>query len=72
MLVFRHPLAGIQLVKGTRESGEALVSGVLRELAEEAGIGDGFSGAFACSNSTIAAGQLWHFVLVQRADLPEQ
>jgi 8-oxo-dGTP pyrophosphatase MutT (NUDIX family) len=38
LLVFRHPLAGIQIVKGTIERGESSQAAALRELWEEAGI----------------------------------
>lgn len=38
ILVFRHPLAGIQLVKGTIEPGESSLKASERELREEAGI----------------------------------
>lgn len=38
VLVFRHPLAGIQLAKGTIEPGESSQSALERELKEEAGI----------------------------------
>lgn len=38
ILVFRHPLAGIQFVKGTVEQGESLENAALRELYEESGI----------------------------------
>ena len=38
ILLFRHPLAGVQLVKGTIEKGEAPCRAALRELAEESGI----------------------------------
>ncbi|MET3897132.1 ketosteroid isomerase-like protein/8-oxo-dGTP pyrophosphatase MutT (NUDIX family) [Devosia sp. UYZn731] len=71
ILVFRHPLAGVQLVKGTREAGESVIAGALRELAEEAGIVEDVTGVVLCSSSAIALGQLWHFVLVETADLPE-
>jgi 8-oxo-dGTP pyrophosphatase MutT (NUDIX family) len=40
ILVFRHPLAGIQLVKGTIEPGENPAGACLRELCEESGICD--------------------------------
>src|SRR5215472_11631901 len=40
ILVFRHPSAGIQLVKGTIEPGESPSDAALRELHEEAGIAD--------------------------------
>ena len=38
LLVFQHPLAGIQLVKGTIEPGELPEHAALRELSEESGI----------------------------------
>jgi 8-oxo-dGTP pyrophosphatase MutT (NUDIX family) len=38
VLLFRHPLAGVQLVKGTIETGEAPAQTALRELSEESGI----------------------------------
>ena len=38
ILSFRHPLVGWQLVKGTREPGESVEEGALRELVEEAGV----------------------------------
>lgn len=38
ILVFKHPIAGVQLVKGTIEPGESSRSASERELEEEAGI----------------------------------
>lgn len=38
ILVFRHPLSGIQIVKGTVEENEGLEAAALRELFEESGI----------------------------------
>lgn len=38
ILAFRHPQAGVQLVKGTVEPGEDFRAAALRELAEESGI----------------------------------
>src|SRR5690349_18775129 len=40
ILVFRHPSAGIQLVKGTIEPGEDPGKAAVRELCEESGICD--------------------------------
>jgi 8-oxo-dGTP pyrophosphatase MutT (NUDIX family) len=40
IMVFRHPSAGIQLVKGTIEAGENPADAALRELREESGISD--------------------------------
>lgn len=37
ILLFQHPNAGIQLVKGTPEAGEDLLHASLRELWEESG-----------------------------------
>ena len=38
ILVFRHPLAGIQLVKGTIEQDEPYEQVAVRELFEESGL----------------------------------
>lgn len=38
ILVFRHPLAGYQLVKGTLEPHELADAAVFRNLSEESGI----------------------------------
>lgn len=38
ILAFEHPLAGLQLVKGTIESGESSRAAALRELREESGL----------------------------------
>ena len=38
LLVFRHPLAGVQLPKGTVEPKEAYAVAALRELHEESGL----------------------------------
>ena len=38
ILVFKHPIAGIQIVKGTVETNEELEKAALRELYEESGI----------------------------------
>ena len=40
ILLFRHPIAGVQLVKGTIEKGETPAETALRELSEESGITD--------------------------------
>ena len=40
ILMFRHPRAGCQLVKGSIEPGESAPQAALRELFEEAGIRD--------------------------------
>ena len=38
VLVFRHPIAGVQLPKGTVEADETIHGATLRELAEESGL----------------------------------
>jgi ADP-ribose pyrophosphatase YjhB (NUDIX family) len=43
LLVFEHPLAGVQLVKGTIEPGELPEHAALRELCEESGICPAFA-----------------------------
>jgi 8-oxo-dGTP pyrophosphatase MutT (NUDIX family) len=72
ILVFRHPVAGIQLIKGTRDAGESVEAGALRELAEESGIADAGVMGDLGSSATIVPGQLWHFVAVETGDLPER
>ncbi|WP_439644058.1 NUDIX domain-containing protein [Gemmatimonas sp.] len=61
VLVFEHPSAGTQLVKGTVEAGESVVEAAVRELAEESGI----VGA-ACKRelgqwTSDPGDQVWHF-----------
>ena len=46
LLVFRHPVAGIQLPKGTVEQGESAVDGAVREVWEETGYA-------VCSNPVV-------------------
>jgi 8-oxo-dGTP pyrophosphatase MutT (NUDIX family) len=61
LLVFEHPLAGIQLVKGTIEPGEPAERAALRELSEEFGISLTSSvrelGTWASGHK----GQVWSF-----------
>jgi 8-oxo-dGTP pyrophosphatase MutT (NUDIX family) len=40
LLLFRHPLAGIQLPAGSAEDGETPISAAIREVAEETGLHD--------------------------------
>jgi 8-oxo-dGTP pyrophosphatase MutT (NUDIX family) len=65
ILVFRHPVAGVQLVKGSIESGETPQNAALRELAEESGITSVTSvlekGKWDCGFEN----QRWHFFLCQ-------
>jgi 8-oxo-dGTP diphosphatase len=63
VLAFQHPLAGRQLVKGGLEQHESLERAAERELHEEAGL----KARAVASMGDIwneAAGQSWHFVLM--------
>lgn len=61
LLVFDHPLAGRQLVKGTVEDGETAEAAAVRELFEESGV-DGVSQVIFLGVQDYAElGQCWHF-----------
>jgi 8-oxo-dGTP pyrophosphatase MutT (NUDIX family) len=72
VLAFEHPLAGLQLVKGSIEQGENAAQAAVRELREEAGI---------VSTVLVDLGvwqsghqdQVWSFHLCETADsLPDR
>lgn len=72
ILLFEHPLAGVQLVKGSIEAGELPQETAIRELYEEAGI----SGARVIKDMGIwdsgYAGQVWSLQLCHTPQvLPE-
>ncbi|ENW80654.1 hypothetical protein F909_01940 [Acinetobacter sp. ANC 3929] len=72
ILAFRHPLAGIQLVKGTIEYDEKYDEAAIRELFEEAGLiaetNPKFIGNFKLKSNQ----QDWYFYLCEvSADLAE-
>ncbi|WP_338581349.1 NUDIX domain-containing protein [Pseudomonas sp. MAG733B] len=73
ILLFRHPQAGVQLVKGTIESGETPAQAALRELREESGIE---AATVVCDMGNWIAGhldQVWSFQLCEaHLPLPEQ
>ena len=72
ILLFRHPLAGVQLVKGTIEAGETSGEAALRELMEEAGITATIKDDLGCWDAE-HLGQRWSFQLCQvERPLPEQ
>lgn len=73
ILLFRHPLAGVQLVKGSIEKGETPSEAALRELAEESGISDAVIRNDLGVWNADHLGQVWSFQLchVERA-LPER
>jgi 8-oxo-dGTP pyrophosphatase MutT (NUDIX family) len=64
VLVFRHPKAGVQLVKGTIESGEEPRNAALRELREESGIEDAQLGGSLGVWDSGYEGHIWEFVEV--------
>ena len=63
LLVFRHPSAGVQIVKGTLEPGEAPGKAALRELAEESGITSVTEISYKGKWTVEESQQLWHFFL---------
>lgn len=73
ILLFRHPQAGVQLVKGTIEQGETPARAALRELAEESGLSTAeIVDDLGCWDSA-HHGQIWSFHLCQAGGpLPEQ
>jgi len=63
ILLFRHPQAGVQLVKGSIERGETPDRAALRELAEESGISAAtIEDDLGCWNSG-HQDQIWSFQL---------
>lgn len=73
ILVFRHPLAGIQIVKGTVEQDESLENAALRELFEESGIDSASIEKFIGIYSPQQPGADWYVFLCQSdEELPEE
>ena len=73
VLAFRHPLGGIQIIKGTVEAGEELQTAAVRELAEESGISTLRSVAFKGTWNSGYKGQTWHFFLCEpEEELPDE
>ena len=60
--VFRHPKAGVQLVKGGIRAEEAPAAAAARELFEESGL-ETRSALLLGQSTEIAPGELWHFSL---------
>lgn len=72
LLMFRHPRAGCQLVKGSIEPGEAPPETALRELFEEAGIADAHISDDLGLWDANAWAQVWSFQRCEPAQpLPE-
>ena len=72
ILLFRHPQAGVQLVKGSIEPGETAQEAALRELWEESGLrAIAIKDDLGCWQSD-HHGQIWSFHLCQVDEpLPE-
>jgi 8-oxo-dGTP pyrophosphatase MutT (NUDIX family) len=72
VLMFEHPLAGPQLVKGTVEPGESVSEASVRELAEESGLLGASCVGDLGTWEQCPAGHVWHFREVRVAqELPE-
>ena len=72
VLLFEHPLAGTQLVKGTIEPGESVSEAATRELAEESGLLAAESSFDLGTWEHCPVGQVWHFREVRvEQDPPE-
>lgn len=68
LLVFQHPVSGIQLVKGTLEENEPVVDAAIRELFEESGIIRTAEHCTYIGQKPIAS-MSWHFIAVDIQDL---
>lgn len=72
ILLFRHPLVGIQLVKGTIKNDEGPQTAALRELYEESGISDADVIADLGVWDSAFNGDVWSFHLVRTgSNLPD-
>ncbi|WP_337171385.1 NUDIX domain-containing protein [Gemmatimonas aurantiaca] len=70
VLVFEHPLAGTQLVKGNVEAGEAIAAAAARELLEESGVIGAVSVRELGAWHQGPPGQVWHFCEMATSSLP--
>jgi len=72
VLLFEHPLAGTQLVKGTVEPGESVSEAAARELTEESGLLSAGTSIDLGTWEQCPIGQVWHFRAVHVVqDLPD-
>lgn len=72
ILVFRHPIAGIQIVKGTVEANEKLEDAALRELYEESGVSSANIHSYLGLHYPSEPGPNWHvFVCHTTEDLTD-
>jgi len=73
ILLFRHPQAGVQLVKGSLQPGEAPGAAALRELHEESGISSARIKQDLGNWEAGYQGQVWSLQLCETHEaLPEQ
>ena len=70
VLAFRHPKAGLQIVKGTIEDGEPPEAAALRELKEESGVADARLVGSLGTSESIADGEVWHFFRCEADEQP--
>jgi len=72
LLVFQHPVAGVQLVKGTIEYGDTVESAAERELFEESGVSLR-AHDFLCEWQRCSLEPCWGFVLMENGNsLPDR
>ena len=65
ILAFRHPLAGLQLVKGTIEPGETPAEAACRELTEESGLNAARAPTFLFATEMPEDATCWHVYLCE-------
>jgi len=71
ILAFRHPTAGLQLVKGSLEPREDAAQATLRELCEESGICNAEIVSFLGTFRVDDPNQEWHAFLCSTGPLPD-
>lgn len=71
ILVFRHPSAGIQLVKGGIEPGESAEKAAIRELFEETGITSAVKEHLGVWDSGYK-GQIWAVLICEAGGLEDR
>lgn len=71
-MVFVHPQAGTQVVKGSVEPGESVDEAAVRELQEESGIRHAKCAEDLGSSEAFLPNQVWHFRRMHvNQELPE-
>jgi 8-oxo-dGTP pyrophosphatase MutT (NUDIX family) len=72
ILAFRHPSAGLQIVKGTLELNEEPEAAALRELEEESGVTRARIVRSLGASTKIAEGEEWRFFLCAAGEQPSR